>query len=295
MRSGDVMIRVAFVFTSFGVALMFGGCGTWVPDIQEMPGDVGAGQVLVQDIVTSVHCEVADAIQWVILNDRANEIYKSLPKNPKTKKPHYASDFLSGWGVQMTLSLTVEEKTTGNPTVVATPAGALSSVFTLAGTATLSTDATRIDKLNFYYSIPDLLNRHYCTPGVQHGTAASLLIQADLKTKQWLQDYMQIIYNNEIIAPTNAGLVFKENALSHEVKFEVVSTGGVTPAWKLITATVGQTGTLFSTTRDRTHDLTVTFGPGDPNGLTGQAAQAAFAASLVGLEIANHLKGITLP
>jgi hypothetical protein len=262
---------------SIVVAFFVGACGLRVPDIQEIPGDTGAGQLLVQDIVQSVHCEVADAVQWVVEHDPF-----------KGRKRPLASSFLATWGVQITLSLTVEEKSTLSPTVVFTPASPITSVFTLAGNGTLSADATRIDKLNFYYTIPQLLDRHYCTPGIQRGSASSLLIQNNLKTVEWLNDYIGAVATREA-DPTQVGS-FQQNVLSHEVKFEVVSSGGINPAWTLTRATVDQNTTLFSVSRDRIHDLTVTFGPGDSKGLTGQAAQAAFAASLIGLEISNHLR-----
>jgi hypothetical protein len=47
------------------------------------------------------------------------------------------------------------------------------------------------------------------------------------------------------------------------VKFEVVSTGSITPAWKLVRVNFDQTGSLMTGTRDRTHDLIITFGPLD--------------------------------
>src|SRR6266436_1898310 len=108
-------------------AIFVAACGLRVPDIQEIPGDTGAGQLLVQDIVQSVHCEVADAVQWVVEHDPF-----------KGRKRPLASSFLATWGVQITLSLTVEEKSTLNPTVVFTPASPITSVFTLAGNGTLS-------------------------------------------------------------------------------------------------------------------------------------------------------------
>jgi hypothetical protein len=271
----------------FAVALVVGACGLRVPEQQEIPGDTGAGQLLVQDIVQSVHCEVADAVQWVVLHDAEN--HRAHPSQP------LATAFLASWGVQITLGLTVEEKSTLNPTVVWSPPSPVTSVFTLAGTGTLSADATRTDKLNFYYTIPQLLARHHCTAGIQRGSASSLLIQSDLKTLEWLQDYYQTVLTQEINASSGAVSAFKQNVLSHEVKFEIVSSGGITPAWKLVRATIDQTGTLFSTSRDRTHDLTLTFGPGDSKGLTGQAAQAAFLASLIGLEFSNFQTRAPLP
>jgi hypothetical protein len=120
-----------------------------------------------------------------------------------------------------------------------------------------------------------------------------LLIQNDLKTLEWLQDYYQTVLTREI--DPSAVDAFKQNVLSHEVRFEIVSSGGITPSWKLVRATIDPSGTLFSTSRDRTHDLILTFGPGNANGLTGQAAQAVFAASLIGLEVSNHLTTGPLP
>jgi hypothetical protein len=264
---------------SLVAAIFVGACGIRVPELQEIPGDTGAGQLLVQDIVQSVHCEVADAVQWVVLHDP----FRGRPKQ------QLATAFLATWGAQITLSLTVEEKSTLNPTVVFTPASPITSVFTLAGNGTLSSDATRIDKLNFYYTIPQLLDRHYCTPGIQHGSASSLLIQNNLRTVEWLNDYISTVATREA-DPTQVSS-FQQNVLSHEVKFEIISSGGINPAWTLTRATIDQNGTLFAVSRDRIHDLTVTFGPGDSKGLTGQAAQAVFQASLIGLEISNQIRG----
>ena len=57
--------------------------------------------------------------------------------------------------------------------------------------------------------------------------------------------------------------VGKQNVLSHEVTFEVISSGNITPAWKLVRANFNQSGSFFTTSRDRKHDLIITFGPLD--------------------------------
>src|SRR5262249_42716785 len=51
------------------------------------------------------------------------------------------------------------------------------------------------------------------------------------------------------------------NVIQHEVKFEIVSNGSATPAWKLVEFTANTSGTFLSAGRDRTQDLTITFGP----------------------------------
>jgi hypothetical protein len=76
---------------------------------------------------------------------------------------------------------------------------------------------------------------------------------------------MIAIDNNNFPAPANQNGPLKTNVLSQEVKFDVISTGTVSPGWKLTTATVNQSGNLLSATRDRTQDLSVIFGPMDPS------------------------------
>jgi hypothetical protein len=168
----------------------------------------------------------------------------------------------------------MEEKTGFSPSVVYLPHSPLTSVFSLGGGLTQSADATRTDKLSFYYKVSDLLAQEPCKAGIQEGNDTSLLIQNDLKLSEWLQDYLTPIATQEVQEPSSKAGILKSNVISHDVKFEVLSSGNLTPAWKLSNATVDQTGSLFSTSRDRTHDLLITLGPGDSTGLTGAAADA---------------------
>jgi hypothetical protein len=141
----------------------------------------------------------------------------------------------------------------------------------------------------------DLRARHFCKTGVQpDAPVSSPLIQSDLKLGEWLNYQALPVATGEVGLPTSDSGVFKQNVLSHEVKFEIITSGGVTPAWKLVRATVNQTGTLLSATRDRTHDLLITFGPGTSSGLVGQAA-STHQASEIGLSVANNLKGSVTP
>lgn len=272
----------------FIAGLITGGCGLSVPEIEDFPGGPADGQALVQAIVTSVHCEVADAVKWVIDQDLKDA--KQFHQKP-------SATWMYNWGAQIALTLTIEEKSVINPLAVWTPATPANAVFTLGGSALLSADATRTDKVNFYYTVADLYKRAPCTTGKlpKNSTATSLLIQSDLKLTQWLQDQVQTVATGEIHQPTSASGVFKQNVLSHEVKFEVISTGGLTPAWKLTRANFNQTGTFLQGTRDRTHDLIITFGPGDGKGLTSIAALDLHLASLIGLSVGNNLRNIPLP
>jgi hypothetical protein len=101
---------------------------------------------------------------------------------------------------------------------------------------------------------------------VHHRAAENgAFIQGNLKQFDWLNASMIAIDNNNFPAPANQNGPLKTNVLSQEVKFDVISTGTVSPGWKLTTATVNQSENLLSATRDRTQDLSVIFGPMDPS------------------------------
>src|SRR5690349_3029457 len=77
------------------------GCGLRVPDIQEFGGRV-EGQRLVQAILINITCELRDAM---------NDLRTTLPQGT----------FLDSWGVQTTLTLTLDEKGTIAPGVSWSP------------------------------------------------------------------------------------------------------------------------------------------------------------------------------
>lgn len=265
------------------------GCGLSVPEIEEFPGGPAEGEVLVQAIVTSVHCEVADAVKDVIDQDIADA--KQFHERP-------AATWFYNWGAQVALTLTVEEKSTLNPTSELTPTGTPGTIFTMPASASLSADAIRMDKANYYWSVPDLYKRAPCARGVQPKNDAggsSLLIQGDLKLEQWLADQVLAVATGEVTQPNSSKGPLGQNVLLHEVKFEIVSTGGVTPAWKLVPVNFNQSGTFLSGTRDRTHDLIITFGPGNSQGLTGNEARDAHLAAEIGLAASNSLNNLTPP
>jgi len=250
------MFFVAVRFSLFSFFLLLGGCGTFVPALQELSLDSAAEQKLIQAIVTSIHCDISRAVIQFINQDISTARFNQGRR---------LGAWIDNWGAQVTITLTVEEKTIVSPNVVGMPPSPITSVFTISGTATGSSDATRTEKVNFFYTVKELYKRGLCTTGEQPNTGApSLLIQNDLKIGDWLFDQLPVAGTHEATFPGSAGNVFKQNVLSHETKFEVVTSGGVTPAWKLVRATVNQTGSFFSASRDRTSDLVVTFGPLDP-------------------------------
>lgn len=79
-----------------------GGCGTYVPAIQEIPGKPGDGEALAHAIVRSIHCELKDAVKYVVRKDKETALI-----NPGGKR---AAEWFDKWGVQTALALTIVEK-----------------------------------------------------------------------------------------------------------------------------------------------------------------------------------------
>jgi hypothetical protein len=169
---------------------------------------------------------------------------------------------MDDWGVQMTLSLTVAEKGASNPTVNWFPPSPATAVFNLSAGANLSAEATRIDKINAYHLVRDL-RLHRCPQENRPG--GPFLMQSDLKLKEWLFDAITAERTNSV----NFGFGPKgTNVLTHQVKFEVVSNGSVTPTWKLTRVSVNPSGSFLFASRIRTHELILTLSPAEKTVLT---------------------------
>jgi hypothetical protein len=269
-------------FVPVSASFLLSGCGLFIPEIQENHFAPGDGQLMVQAIVQSVRCEMIDALK---------DVWKADHENAKKYHQKPVTEFLTTWGAQMTLTLTIDEKSSLAPTVSWMPPSPASAVFTLGGGVGAAADATRTDKLSFYYLIPTLLSQPYCTTGVQQGNENSLLVQSNLKLEEWIVDYLGTLGTREGQAPTLNTGALKDTVLSHDIKFDITTSGNVTPSWKLKRVTYNPTGTFFSTSRDRTHDLIITMGPGDKTGFTGYAAITADSALQIGEAVAQSLKG----
>jgi hypothetical protein len=268
-----------------GIALTVGGCGTYVPNIQENPWASDPNR-LVEAIVQSIHCEMKDAIIFVRKQDRENH-----ERNPEQG---LATDWLfNDWGAQIQLSLTTDEQSGLGPSGRYSP-----NIFTLLGGANVSSDATRIDTLNYYYTVKQLYgNGNKCTQNFRNNIddhpVGSLLIQSDLKLREWLLSAVLGAATNEIPVriPGNAqNSPNAKNAISHDVKFQVITSGNITPTWKLALATINPTVPFATASRTRTHELLITFGPNDPktNSLGANTPAAnAFLSQQIGSAISN--------
>ena len=251
-----------------------GGCGTYVPELREWPNYSQADtQNMIQAIVRSVRCELRNAVTKVVNNDL------DAARQRQTGKTY--SNFLDNWGAEVLLTFTIVEKSTTNPNVLLTPASPASSVFTLAAGLDLSAQATRIEKMNLFYTVREL----YLPKGVICDASGeqrydSFLIQNNLKIADLFYGRM----GSAVLGNASLPQAQDKNVLSHEISFQVVSSGGVSPTWTLTRAAINPTGTLLGGSRDRTHDLLITFGPRDkPRGgrsLIAIAEQAHFSSQI---------------
>jgi hypothetical protein len=260
--------------------LSLNGCGVFVPEIQDF-GDQNYQIQMVQAIVHNITCEVRDAV---------NDLYSN-------RKHTYMDD----WGVQISLDLTLVEKSDLAPDVNWMPPSPASAIFTLKAGIDLSSQATRTDKLNSFYTIRELLRLGHCDARARPG--GPMLMQSDLKLSQWLLDTTTI---QETRVATFNNKALDKDVIFHEVKFEVNSSGTINPSWTLTRATVNN-GTFFSTNRNRAHDLQLTFGPTDqkdPGPGTpiararpgpGFTASNTALAGQIGLSVANNLKSSVRP
>jgi len=184
----------------------------------------------------------------------------------------------------------------------------------LALGGTLSSTATRIDKFDPYYSVASMTGNEesvcddpkkdypypFQKPGFVAPTSSPFIIESDLGIEEWVKGAMIV---NLLLpstgsppqalgagagkdAPAKAGAGKGANkgsgnndvavdTITYEVKFIIVSSGNVTPTWKLIQVSANTAGTFLSAGRTRTHDLIITLGPP-----TAAASQTHFASQL---------------
>jgi len=221
--------------------------------LREWPENDHFGAVdLVRIIVRSVECELKHAVTDVVNTDRNQGHLRANHR--------YYTDFLNNWGAEVALTFTIVEKSGFNPNATWLPHSPAAAVFTLNGNASLSEQATRIEKLNFFYTMKDL----YLPDGKEcdasgEDPSGSFLIRNDLKLKDLLDG--RIFPAVVGIADTpGAG---QKNVLSQQITFQAVISGSLTPTVILTRASVDTAGSLLSGSRDKTHDLLITFGPLD--------------------------------
>jgi hypothetical protein len=183
--------------------------------------------------------------------------------------------FIDKWGVITNLGLTVSERSAANPTAELLPVSPASAVFTASLGVSGSAEATRTDRVESFITVAELRARNKrgkCDPQLRGGP---FLLQNDLKLSHWLTAAL-VGQSTDVVDFST--FTPKDSVLTHDVKFEIVTSGELTPQWRLVRANINSGGTFLSASRDRTHQLTLTLGPTDekykPSRQLSNAAQA---------------------
>jgi hypothetical protein len=91
-------------------------------------------------------------------------------------------------------------------------------------------------------------------------------------------------------APSAAGGGIKPDTVSYETKFIIVTSGNVTPTWKLVKLSANTSSSpFFAAGRTRTHDLIITIGPNT------QATDNAHLANQIGSAVSNSNRASLAP
>jgi hypothetical protein len=288
------------LFAAAGASLA--GCGTHVPDIQEFWGTPQDATFMVNKVSAQVVCELRRAVQRVVLSEPVEFVQR--PGDPPPPKRRDLRWFVNTWAVQVTLNYVIIENSALTPGVslntvyrsaITTFPGAASVTtpqsFALGLGGTASSAATRTDKLNMFFTVRELL---YGTDSISKSCIpnkpanADLFIQSDLKIYDWLSAAL-LPYDISIINYANNSTA--QNAITHDVKFEIVSSGNINPQWKLVQISANTSPALLAGGRDRTQELIITFGPTQKGMLAG-AASNSHQATEIGSAVSQAIQAL---
>lgn len=297
------------------VVSLLSGCGTYVPEIQEFYEAPHGVATMIDAIVNQVQCEVQTGVQFLILDDiDAAEAAKGAGLNQGR-----SLSWLDTWAAQVTLTLTIEERSALNPGVafntpiipaVTTFPGNIAVTtqqnYSLGLGGTFSASATRKETLSWFIDFrkftdkaslkkakleKDRLGDTIPTCNQENG----IFIQSDLKLREWMYDVMLPAFVRGGQVPDyaqslkNEAKKSKKDVISHEVIFVIIYGGNITPSWKLVRISANQGLPLFGAQRSKTQDLIITMGPNE-DGQLAIAAQNTALASQIGIAVANAIR-----
>lgn len=247
------MKRVLAIVLCGSVISSLGGCGTFVPPLtegldQSSATETAAESRMIGQIARAVRCQLGASITATILNDW------SLAEDRPGKKRY--TDAFDKWGAEANITITVTDKTGLSPSTLVTPPNP-ASIFTFGAGLDASSESYRSVKFNTFYTVRELFNRP-CP--IDDQRLGSPLVATDLKITPLLAGRLLAIRTGEASPLDEPG---RANVLSHSVRFTVDTSLDLNPSWKLVPASVNPSGNLFTTSRNRAHELIVTFGPLD--------------------------------
>jgi hypothetical protein len=227
-----------------------------------------------------------------------------------------ALKFFEDWELDATFIFTIEEKSTFTPgvtlndpmrnatTFVAANSVAASTIsspqsynFGIGGV--LSSDAWRQRKIHLPWKIKNLIGPEKDLPSLDDVTEreckksnanATLFIVDELYIEEWVKD-LKDLQEREQVDFQEKDAFAQSGASTEDIRFEIVSSGNITPTWKLVRVSANNNAPLFNASRDRTQEVLITIGPLDKQGQLKGAAQSARQSSEIGASLRNISTG----
>ncbi|MCM2443132.1 hypothetical protein HGO34_25865 [Agrobacterium vitis] len=233
--------------------LSLSSCGLAVPEIEEFWGNSTDAALKVNAIAGQIKCEIGRAVSNILVEDR----------NLEQGKRQY--EWLEKWAAVVSMQFTINEKSAFSPSLNLINVRSATETFTGSLGAGLSSEATRTDKLSATFYFNELVNRKSmdltCIPA--QTWKGDLFVSSDLKIEQWLQIALTPEKMNIVSYRKNG----RADAISHEIKYEIISNGSANPSWKLVDVSnnTGQSS-VFDVKRGRVQTLTITMGPTEGKG-----------------------------
>jgi hypothetical protein len=299
-------MRKAICAPALALTLSLGGCGTYVPNIQEFYESPSEAPITVANIIAHVQCEIKYAIQSEIIMDIKTAELRA--KHPEVKQGR-SLEWLEHYAAQITLNLTLVETGSINAGLsLNTPySNAITNINPVAKTsvsipqsssvglaASFSTQATRKETLSLFINFEQFTNKQAMAREIAGRDAGAgsgdycnqppgAFIQGDLKLKDWLDGALLPAsgpgdYSNSL---NQEAAISKKDVIQHEVTFVITYNGGITPSWKLVrvAANQGSLPFLFGQ-RVNTQDVIITIGPSTKGQLNTTAQNALLAAQI---------------
>lgn len=270
------------------MASFVSACGLYVPGLQGEFESKDHEKADENVIVNQIECELTRGIQETL-----SDPFFRTPTDLKGN----SVDWLNTWAAQVTLDLTVEDKSALSPGISLTePYSAPSKSTRGIGIGVqASADTTHKESMSFAYSFSYLNGRKLPPGGCANENG--ILIHSDLQIADFLK-------NKAFVARVPGSLpAAGYNGFSDELTFVVIYSGSVTPSWKFIRLSVNPTGTLFNAMRTRSQHVLITVGPaksGTPAAAPGQPValaeqpQSLHEAGQIGHAVATAIQDINI-
>lgn len=278
------MVRRKFIRSVFGlcIATSLASCGTYVPDIYEIGGEAGDGELLAASILRKVKCDINDAFAF---------IFKQDEQQAKLNNGPLLASYLTEWGVLGALTITIKERTAVSPSLLGIFPNA--GPITLGGRVNASSEAYRVNTIQFYERIDFIKEQGPCLNTTEELviTDRSFLIKSDLKLREVLSAQVLGTSLGAVRIPQNETTSVAKKSITHSVKFTIEKDASVSALSVINLISLGSLSfPLASVERDNVHEILLTIGPAGPKDQLQPQATAGFTSELIGAAVSRNIR-----